>query len=65
MTTVVPTVRELEERIEYLENTLADVMPFVLQMRMTIAQLAQNPMVLAIVPPQFRAELTKYLPPQD
>ena len=59
------TVAELTERLEMVESTLADIMPFVLQMRMTIAQLAQNPMVLAIVPPQFRAELSRYLPPKD
>jgi len=58
-------IRELQDRVDELERQVADWAPFINQMRTTIAQLAQNPMVLAMVPPQYRATLAQYTPPKD
>jgi len=58
-------IRELEDRVEVLESTVNDWGPFINQMRITLGTLAQNPMVLAMVPPQYRQTLAQYLPPKD
>jgi len=58
-------IRELEDRVEVLESTVNDWGPFINQMRITLGTLAQNPMVLAMVPPQYRQTLVQYLPPKD
>ena len=71
-TTPVKTARQLEaellelrERLENAEATIADWGPFVNQMRMTLAQLAMNPMVAAMIPPQYRSTLAQYAAPTE
>jgi hypothetical protein len=56
--------RDQQERIEELERQVADWAPFINQCRMTLAQLAKNPMVGAMIPPASRDMLTRFAAPE-